>query len=62
MFDFKMNCYPRETTHTSVADPHHLDMDLDPDLDPACHFDVDPGPDPTFNFGADTDPDPSSKP
>ncbi len=26
----------------SIADPHILDVDPDPDLDPACHFDADP--------------------
>jgi hypothetical protein len=53
----------------SVADPHHLDADPDPD--PTCHFDADPDllvtlmriqiriqlntadPDPTFQFDAD---------
>jgi hypothetical protein len=30
----------------SVADPHHLDANPDPD--PASHFDADP--DPTFHF------------
>ncbi len=34
----------------SVADPHHIDADPDPDCpfdsdpDPACHFDADPDP------------------
>jgi hypothetical protein len=37
----------------SVADPHHLDADPDPN--PACHFYVDPDPDPTFHFDADPD-------
>jgi hypothetical protein len=49
---------------TSVADPHRLGLDTDPD--PACHFDVDPDPalsldadpDPTFHFDADADSDP----
>jgi hypothetical protein len=50
---------------TSVADPHHLDMEtdpacqFDPDPDPACHFDADPDPDPTFHFDAVPDPDPN---
>ncbi len=35
----------------SVANPHHVDADLDP----ACHNDADP--DPTFHFNADLDPD-----
>jgi len=39
---------------SSVADPHHLDADPDPD--PACHFDTDPDPDPAFHFEADPDP------
>ncbi len=34
----------------SVADPHNIDADLDPDS--ACHFD----PDPSFHFDADPDP------
>jgi hypothetical protein len=42
---------------TSVADPHLLDADADPD--PACHFDADPKPDTTIHFDADPDPDPS---
>jgi hypothetical protein len=50
-----MNCYPCEAINTSIADPHHLDVDLVPDLDPACHFDADP--DPTFHVDADLDPD-----
>jgi hypothetical protein len=40
--------------YSSVADPHHLDADPDPD--PACHFDTDPDPDPTFHIEADPDP------
>jgi hypothetical protein len=28
----------------SVADPHHVDANLDADPDPACHFDADPDP------------------
>ncbi len=43
----------------SVADPHHLDADADPDLDPACHFDADADPDPDHTFHFDPDPDPS---
>jgi hypothetical protein len=44
-------------TKTSVAYPHHLDADADPDS--ACHFHADPDsdPDPTRHF--DSDPDPS---
>ncbi len=38
---------------TSVADPHHLDLDPDP----AFHFDADP--DPTFHSDADPNPDPT---
>ncbi len=38
---------------SSVADPHHLDADPDPN--PACHFDTDSDPDPTFHFEADPD-------
>ncbi len=30
----------------SVADPHHFDVDPDPDLHPACHFNADPDADP----------------
>ncbi len=41
--------------YTSVADPHHFDVDQDP----TCHFYGDPDPDPAFHFDADTDPDPS---
>jgi hypothetical protein len=47
--------------YIGVADPHHVDADLDPachfDADPdfACHFDADPNP----NFYCDADPDPS---
>ncbi len=38
----------------------HLQIDADPDLDPAYHFDAveDPNPDPTFQFDADPDADP----
>jgi hypothetical protein len=39
----------------SVADPHHIYADPDPD--PACHFDEDP--EPTFHFNADPDQEPS---
>ncbi len=39
----------------SVADPHHLDEDPDPD--PASHFDADPNPDLTFRFDAHQVPD-----
>ena len=38
----------------SVADPHHVDADPDPDF----HFDADP--DPAFHFDADQDPDSGS--
>ncbi len=34
----------------SVADPHHLDADPDPD--PASHFDADPDPTVTLMSGA----------
>jgi hypothetical protein len=33
---------------TSVADPHHLDADSNPD--PAFHFDADPDPDLTLSL------------
>ncbi len=42
---------------SSVADPHHLDANPDPD--PTSHFDTDPDPDPTFHFDAVPDPDPA---
>ncbi len=41
----------------SVANPHHLDADPDPD--PACHFDEDADPDPAFHFDAIPDLDSS---
>jgi hypothetical protein len=37
---------------SSIADPHHFDVDPDPDS--AFHFDADP--DPTFQSDADLDP------
>jgi hypothetical protein len=37
----------------SVADPHHIDANADPD--PSCHFYADPDPDPSFQI---KDPDP----
>ncbi len=45
---------------SSVADPHRLDADPDPD--PACHFDgnPDPDPDPACHFDANPDQDPNS--
>jgi hypothetical protein len=45
------------TLFISIADPHHLDADSDPD--PARHFDADPDPYLTFHFDADPDLDPS---
>jgi hypothetical protein len=47
--------YRLKYLRSSVADPHHLEADLDPD--PACHFDADPDLDPTFPF--DVIPEPS---
>jgi hypothetical protein len=49
----------------SVAVPHHVDADVDPDpachldadTDPSCHLDVDP--DPACHFDADPNPDPT---
>jgi hypothetical protein len=35
----------------SVANPHHLDADPDPD--PACHFDADPDPHRACHLDAD---------
>jgi hypothetical protein len=32
----------------------HLQVDTDPDPDPACHFDAEP--DPAYHFDTDTDP------
>ncbi len=56
-------------TYISVADPHHLDADPNPDAacnfdteqyqDFTLHFDKDPDPDPTFDFDVDPDPDPT---
>jgi hypothetical protein len=40
---------------SSVADPHHIDVDLDPD--PAFYFVANPDPD--FTFHSDMDQDPS---
>jgi hypothetical protein len=40
-------------SHTSVADPNHVDADPDP----AYHFDADVEPNPAFNFGVDPEPD-----
>jgi hypothetical protein len=37
---------PKFLVIPSVADPHHVDADPDPD--PACHFDADLDPDPSF--------------
>ncbi len=50
-----------DTLFTSIADQHNIDVD--PGLDPVCHFDADPHLDPTFHFDADPDPgpDPSLK-
>jgi hypothetical protein len=47
---------PRFIGGSSVADPHHLDADRDPD--PAFHFDADPNP--AFQFDADSDPGPTT--
>jgi hypothetical protein len=41
----------------SVADPHPIYADPDPD--PSCHFDEDPDPDPACHFHDDPDPEPS---
>jgi hypothetical protein len=40
---------------SSVADPHHIDADLD--SNPAFYFDA--NPDPYLTFHSDSDPDPS---
>jgi hypothetical protein len=37
---------------SSVADPHHIDMDPDADPDPTFHFDAAPDPDPIFQIKA----------
>jgi hypothetical protein len=34
----------------------HLQIDADPDMDPAYHFDANPDPDSTFQFDANPDP------
>ncbi len=39
---------------SSGQDPHHFDLDSDPD--PVCHFDVDPEPAYRYHFEADRDP------
>ncbi len=50
------------TPRTRVADPHHFNMDPDPDpsfifnADPDPNFHFDPDPDLTFHFNADPDP------
>ncbi len=44
---FSHSCFVTEPV-TSVADPHHLDADSDPD--PACHFNADPDPDPVLSL------------
>jgi hypothetical protein len=34
----------------------HLQIDANPDPDPAFYFDAEPDPDPSHHFGADPDP------
>jgi hypothetical protein len=41
----------RRCSLCSVADPHHIDTDEEPDPDPACNIDGDP--DPACYFDAD---------
>jgi hypothetical protein len=44
--------------NVSVEDPHYLDADPDPDLDPIFHSVVDTDSDLDLNFQFDADPDP----
>jgi hypothetical protein len=46
--------FKREPLTCRVADPHHFNVDVDPDPPPACNFKTDP--DPAYHFNADPDP------
>ncbi len=43
--------------HVPYILAYHLQIDRDPDADPAYHFDADPDGDISYHFDAEADPD-----